>query len=100
MAVSGIGLLKFAAGATLGVCVLAGTWVIFSPTLKERTALIEARNMHQEDNRRMTEEISNLRHLQTLFRTDPEFVEQTARRENRVRPDEIVFVFPPAPAGR
>ncbi len=94
MAVSGIGWIKFAVGSTLGVCVLAGAWVVFSPLLKERAVLIEVRNMHLDDNRRMAEEITHLRHQQTLFRTDPEFVEQMARRENRVRPDEIVFVFP------
>ncbi len=94
MAVSGIGWIKLAGRAVLGVCVVTGVWVVFTPLLRERKGLTETRDMFLADNRSMAEEIALIRHQQTLFRTDPDFVEQVARRENRVRPDELVFIFP------
>lgn len=54
---------------------------------KERRAELHARND------RLKERLAGLRSNQERFRTDPEFVERLARKNRRLAPGEIVFVF-------
>lgn len=87
---------------TIGVslvvaCLIAGGVFVFKPILMEKRELENRRDEFRADNDRMSEEIDRLKRKQALFSSDPEFVEQVARKANRIRPNEIVFVFPSEP---
>lgn len=77
-------------------CLLVGSFLVYRPLLEEKRRLESLRDAYQGDNDRMAEEIDRLKQKQALFSSDPDFVEQVARKANRVRPHEVVFVFPAA----
>ncbi len=87
--------LKTLGASTILICVGVGCLVIFRPLIQEKRQLEFKRDSYRQDNDRMTSEIARLKKDQNLFAIDPDFVEQIARKANRVRPNEIVFVFPP-----
>ena len=53
----------------------------------------EQRSELHEQNARLKEKLAKLRSNQERFRTDPEFVARLARKNRRLVPGEIVFVF-------
>ncbi len=75
------------AGATVAV-------MVFRPLADKRQQLEEHRDAFQQDNDIMAAEIAFLKKQQDMFIEDPDFVEQVGRRENRIRSNELVFVFP------
>jgi cell division protein FtsB len=78
--------------------VALGVALMFVPLLQKRSALQEeADRLDQELARQETVEREQLAEIQAL-RTDPAFVEKTAREKlNLARPDETVFRFEPRP---
>ena len=83
-----IGLLVLVIGCVVGASML------LRPLADERRSLEKHRNAYQQDNDNMSSEIALLKKKQAMFTNDPDFVEQVSRRENRIRSNEIVFVFP------
>lgn len=77
---------------------LVGGYIWFKPICEEKRRLERIRDEYQSDNDQMTEEINELKQNQVMFSVDPDFVEQVARKANRIRPNETVFVFPPSDA--
>ena len=53
----------------------------------------EQRSELCEENAQLNEKLEKLQSDQERFRTDPEFVEHLARKNHRLRPGEILFVF-------
>lgn len=76
----------------LAVIVVGGALMAY-PQWRQREALkrqeSELRGLIEEKKR----EIARLKDNQRRFRTDPDFVEAIARRNRRVFPGEIVFIF-------
>lgn len=96
MTISVAGMLK-AIGLVIVLAALAtGGVVVFRPLLAERTRLERTRDEYRHDNEAMSAQIDDLKQKQAMFASDPDFVEQIGRRDNRLRPNEIVFVFPRA----
>lgn len=96
MTIGIVGTLK-AAGIVIALALLAtGGVVVFRPLLTERGRLERVRDEYRRDNDAMSAQITDLKQKQAMFASDPDFVEQMGRRDNRVRPNEIVFVFPQA----
>ena len=75
-------------------CVAVAAVAIFRPLWIEKTRLEQVRDAYRGDNDAMSEQIADLKQKQALFATDPDFVEKVARSANRIRPNEIVYVFP------
>ena len=76
-----------------GVLTLLALILIFAPRWNRINTLQQKRETLEQENTRMEEEISGLIISQQRFRTDPEFVEQTARDIGMVKSNEIVFKF-------
>ena len=76
----------------LAVIVIGGLSVAY-PQWRQREALkrqdAELRRQIEAKNR----EISQLKKNQRRFQTDPDFVEAIARKNRRVFPGELVFIF-------
>ena len=81
----------------VAIVFVAGAIAVFFkfhlPMIRDIRALIEERNELQRRNRAMERELKELKDNQQMFASDPAFVEYTARKENKARPDEIVFIF-------
>lgn len=88
-------LLKTIGAGIATTCLLVGTVLVYRPLIEEKRRLEHIRDEYQGDNDRMSAEIDCLKQKQALFASDPDFVEQVARKANRVRPNEVIFVFPP-----
>lgn len=71
-----------------------GGVVVFRPLLAERGSLERTRDEYLRDNEAMAAQVADLKQKQALFASDPDFVEQVGRSSNRVRPNELIFVFP------
>ena len=84
----------------LAGCAAVAAWTVFGPMLAEHSARSCERRRLLAENNEIERRTGELRRKQNEFETDPEYVELTARRENRVRPGEVVFDFgEPAEAG-
>lgn len=77
----------------LAGCAAAAAVTVFGPMLAERAARARERDRLRAENDRLESEIAELRRKQNEFETNPEYVELTARRENRVKAGETVFDF-------
>ncbi|MBQ6103368.1 MAG: septum formation initiator family protein [Kiritimatiellae bacterium] len=77
----------------LAGCAVAAAVTVFGPMLAKNSAQARERDRLRAENDRIEREVAELRRKQNEFETDPEYVELTARRENRVRPGETVFDF-------
>lgn len=75
-------------------CLVAGGMAFYRPLLQEKTRLERIRDAYRGDNEAMAAQITDLKQKQVLFASDPDFVEKVARSANRVRPNEVIFVFP------
>lgn len=76
----------------IAVIILGGAAVAY-PTWRQS---IELKNQERDINTRIEEKKQEIAHLienQRRFRTDPDFVESIARRNRRVFPGELVFIF-------
>ncbi len=83
---------KFAWFLLVGL-VAAGAACVIVPQCRHLRALQRRREELQEINRKTEELVRELRIRQERFRTEPEFVERTARETGRVKPNEIVYKF-------
>ena len=84
----------------LAGCAAAAAVAVFGPMLEEHSARARERKRIQAENNEIERRIDELRRRQNEFETDPEYIELVARRENRVRPGEVVFDFgDPAESG-
>ena len=84
----------------LAGCAAAAAVAVFGPMIDEHARRSRERKALQTENDEIERRIGELRRKQNEFETDPEYVELVARRENRVRPGEIVFDFgEPAESG-
>lgn len=66
---------------------------IFLPKYHSQRELQRKRAEIEQENRDIEARTKELRIKQEQFRTDPAFVERTARETGMVRPDETVFKF-------
>jgi len=88
----------FAAAQKLAWLLVAGLVVIglacvFVPPARHLRELQRKKAELQTENVRIQELINELRLKQTRFRTDPAFVERTAREAGRVKTNEVIFKF-------
>ena len=76
----------------LAVIGVGGALSVWPTYLRTKSLKLQDAELSQriEDKKR---EIAKLKECQERFRTDSDFVEQIARRNKRVFPGEIVFVF-------
>jgi len=86
--------LKILVACVLMACLAVAAVALYRPLLIEKTRLEKIRDAYCGDNDAMAEQISDLKQKQALFATDPDYVEKVARSANRIRPNEIVYVFP------
>lgn len=66
---------------------------ILQPEYKQARALEGRRENLRVEIERKRSEIAEIKAMQKRFNTDREFVEDLARRNRRVYPGEIVFIF-------
>ena len=81
-------LVFFLIAAVVGV-----SFSIDAPLIERYQRSKEKRAELQNQNNQLKEKLAELRSNQERFRTDPEFVERLARKNRRLRPGEVVFVF-------
>lgn len=68
-----------------------GTASIFSPPIKSIRKYHQRRLELQEENRQLEEQIRDLAEKQARFKSDPAFVERTARENGMVKSNEVVY---------
>ena len=77
----------------LAGCAVAAAVTVFGPMLAERNDRAKERDGLRAENDELERRIAELRRKQNEFETNPEYVELTARRENRTKSGETVFDF-------
>ena len=83
----------------LAACAAAAAVSVFGPLLEKRSEKSDELTALREENVEIERRISELRRKQSEFDNNPEYVELTARRENRIRTSETVFDFGAPPSG-
>lgn len=85
-------LYKVASAIIVGAVIVAMV-CIFIPKIQKHHELQDRKTAATEGQQKLKEEIRDLRVKQDRFASDPVFVERTARENNYVKPDEVVFKF-------
>ena len=85
-----VAIYRFAWGALIVLAVI-GLLCIFMPRLHGLTGLQRKKAALQEENRLKENRITDLRTRQQRFRSDPAYVELTARRMGMVKGNETVI---------
>jgi cell division protein FtsB len=83
---------RLALGLLIVLCV-TGLTCIFLPRCNSLRELQRKRTALREENHVIAERTRELRVSQERFRTEPAFVERTARETGMIRPDETLFKF-------
>ena len=77
----------------LAGCAVAAAVTVFGPMLEERAERTRERDGLRAENDELERRVAELRRRQNEFETNPEYVELTARRENRTKSGETVLDF-------
>ena len=82
----------------IGLAVVAGAAVLYvafyHPKVMQGVQLTSRRDEYRRTNDLLMAEIADLKQKQLMFNSDPAFVVITARNDNKVLTNEIVFIFP------
>lgn len=78
----------------LAALFLIGLACIFMPKCNRERELHRKKIELEQQNRDLTERAEDLKIKQERFRSDPDFVERTARDAGMLKPDEVLFLFP------
>ena len=79
----------------VSVLVALGAILALTPKYRQTLFLRAERERLANECAQLELMIDQLHRHQQRFQTDPDFVEQIARQNRRVRPDEVVFVVEP-----
>ena len=75
------------------VLLVLGAVLLITPKYRQTLHLRAERERLANECAQLEQMIDQLHRNQQRFQTDPDFVEQIARQNRRVRPDEVVFVI-------
>ncbi len=92
--------MRFVIRCLVGVAIAVGIaigFLVLAPRYREWRLMIDRREHLNQEIAFKQQELTQIKRNQLRFREDPEFVEHVARKNRRVRPGEIVFIFDPPP---
>lgn len=95
--ISKVGILRIFLVVACIVCAVLA-YKINKPQIEKRQKLEEQCAELEETIEKQKREIAEIKDNCTRFTTDPEFVERQARKNHRIRPGEVEFIFE-APKG-
>lgn len=86
-------LLYRVAWVVVGVSIAVAVVCVFLPRANNLQELQKRRAALQQGNARLEDKLRQLEDNEHRFRSDPEFVERTAREQGMARPGETIFRF-------